>query len=137
MQLKTAVSTIEPDSDPDIRTITDLFDRFIDPVTLTQKGAPSNIEACHKQLMHAAVKEALTNIAKHSVPRRVDAVLEFTGSIMKTRIENDGVKTSTTERAGNGLRYMGNRIEAVRGSLTTAMVGQIFRIMIILPVERA
>ena len=135
-QLKTAVSRIEPDSDPDIRTITALFDRFIYPVTLTQKGDPSNIQPYHIQLMHAAVKEALTNIAKHSVPRRVDAVLEFTGSIMKTRIENDGIKASTTERPGNGLRYMRNRIEAVRGSLTTTTVGQIFRIIIILPIER-
>ena len=82
-------------------------------------------------------KEALTNIAKHALPRRVSAVLDTSGSIIKITIENDGIKPGLGEPAGNGLRYLRKRVESVRGSLSASYTGAVFRIIIILPKEYA
>jgi signal transduction histidine kinase len=132
-QLKKAVSRLEPDTETDMKTITGLFDNFMYPVQLERTGDPSDLKAYHIQLLHAAVKEALTNIAKHAVPHRVKAVLDTSGSIIKIVVENDGIKAASGERAGNGLRYMRKRLEAVHGSLSTSLDGMVFRIIIILP----
>ena len=138
-QLKKAVSRLEPEAETGLKTLTGLFDNFVYPVDLEQLGDPSDLQAYHIQLLHAAVKEALTNIAKHAVPRRVRAVLDTSGSIIKIMIENDGIQTGSTERTGNGLRYMRKRLEAVHGSLSanlsTNLSGTFFRIIIILPKE--
>jgi signal transduction histidine kinase len=134
-QLKMAVSRLEPDADTDIKVIADLFEGFMYPVELERHGDPGDLQAYHIQLLYSAVKEALTNIAKHAVPRRVKAVLESTDSIIKITIENDGVKNSPGEHKGNGLRYMRRRLEAVHGSLSCAEYGDSFRLIIILPKE--
>ena len=71
------------------------------------------------------------------MPRRVKAVLDTSGSIIKIMIENDGIQTGSADRTGNGLRYMRKRLEAVQGSLSTSLGtnpgGLFFRIIIILP----
>lgn len=138
-QLKKAVSRLEPEAVTGLETLTGLFDNFVYPVDLEQLGDPSDLQAYHIQLLHAAVKEALTNIAKHAVPRRVRAVLDTSGSIIKIMVENDGIQTGCAERTGNGLRYMRKRLEAVHGSLSTCLStnlsGTFFRIIIILPKE--
>ena len=136
-QLQKAVSRLEPETETGLKTLTDLFGNFVYPVDLEQLGDPSELQAYHLQLLHAAVKEALTNIAKHAVPRRVKAVLDTSGSIIKIMIENDGIQTGSADRTGNGLRYMRKRLEAVQGSLSTSLGtnpgGLFFRIIIILP----
>ena len=136
-QLKQAVSRLEPEAETNLKSIVDLFDDFIYPVDLTQHGDAEGIQVYHLQLLHTAVKEALTNIAKHALPRRVSAVLDTSGSIIKITIENDGIKPGLGEPAGNGLRYLRKRVESVRGSLSASYTGAVFRIIIILPKEYA
>lgn len=135
-QLKKSVSRLEPDRETDIENIAALFKRFIYPVNLQITGDASDVQAYHIQLLYGAVKEALTNIAKHSVPARIDANLEIHDRIIKVGIENDGIKNEAQERPGNGLRYMRKRIEAVQGSLSSGRTGDKFRIIIILPKEQ-
>jgi signal transduction histidine kinase len=136
-QLKKAVSRLEPEAETDLGLITALFDQFVYPVELEQTGDASDLQAYHIQLLHAAVKEALTNIAKHALPRRVKASIESTERIIKVTLENDGIKNGAGERRGNGLRYMRRRLEAVHGSLSANLSGDLFRIIIILPKETA
>lgn len=136
-QLKKAVHRLEPEGNTDVDSINNLFKQSIYPVDYVQKGILSDIQPYQIELLHAAVKEALTNISKHSVPNRVAACLEGTENIIKVSIENDGIKTDLQQRSGQGLRYMRKRVEAVQGSLSNGIIDNVFRIIIILPKNRS
>lgn len=136
-QLKKAVHRLEPEGGNDIDAISELFKQFIYPVNYKQKGALSDLEPFHIQLLHGVVKEALTNIAKHALPSKIEANLEATDSIIKICIENDGIKNDIQNSQGSGLRYMRKRIEAINGSLSSGRMGDLFRIIIILPKDRS
>lgn len=136
-QLKKAVHRLEPEGNTDVDSINNLFKQSIYPVDYVQKGLLSDIQPYQIELLHTAVKEALTNISKHSVPNRVAACLEGTENIIKVSIENDGIKTDLQQRSGQGLRYMRKRVEAVQGSLSNSIIDNVFRIIIILPKNRS
>ncbi len=133
-QLKTAVRQIEPDNDSDIRRITSLFENFVYPIQYSQEGDLSQVPPHLRQLMYISLKEALTNITKHARPTTITALIECTQSIVRLVLENDGILPAQSAPAGNGLRYMRKRIEAVHGSLSTSR-DKTFKIIVILPIR--
>ena len=71
-----------------------------------------------------AVQEALTNVLKHSGARRVKIAVSCTGQTLTVEVNDDGkglalpaplAKSQPSEDAGNGLRNMRQRIEALGG----------------------
>lgn len=139
LQLKAAVGRLDPGEDAGLGPLTELFDRFVYPVQLTQRGDYAGIQAYQRQLLYSVAKEALTNIAKHSVPSSVSATLEFTDRIIRFSIQNNGVRQSSPDRwrngPGNGLRYIRRRLEAIRGSLNTDSKGNQFSLVVTIPRE--
>lgn len=135
MQLKRAVGRLEPEVEPGLHALRSLFEGFSYPVKLSISGDPAWLRAYHLQLIGAAAKEALTNVAKHAIPSRVEASVQITDRIVKLTIENDGAEDAPAERSGSGLRYMRRRLEAVRGSLSASLSGGVYRLIIILPKE--
>lgn len=134
-QLKRAVGRLEPEAEAGLGALRSLFETFSYPTNLDISGDPAWLRAYHLQLLMAAAKEALTNVAKHAVPSRVDASVRITDRIVKLSVENDGVKDAPGERSGSGLRFMRRRLEAVRGSLSSSLSNGVYRLIVILPKE--
>lgn len=137
MHLKQAVGRLEPEAEAGLGALRSLFEGFSYPANLEISGDPAWLRAYHLQLLLAAAKEALTNVAKHAVPSRVDASVLITDRIVKLTVENDGVRDAPGERSGSGLRFMRRRLEAVRGSLSANRTGGVYRLIVIVPKEAA
>lgn len=135
MQLKRAVGRLEPEAEAGLGALRSLFEAFSYPTKLDISGEPAWLRAYHLQLLLAAAKEALTNVAKHAIPSRVEASVQITDRIVRLTVENDGVKDAPGERSGSGLRYMRRRLETVRGSLSASQTGGVYRLIVILPKE--
>ncbi|MCK9288082.1 MAG: histidine kinase [Sphaerochaetaceae bacterium] len=131
-QLKEAVMHLEPDTTTDIMTVRRLFDEFSYPVSFDCKGDLNRVPPYIFQLVLVSIKEALTNIQKHSIPTRILASLIVTESIVRLELSNDGILQATETMHQGGLRYMRKRIEAVKGSLSTKK-NDVFTLIITLP----
>lgn len=133
-QLRFAVQHIEPISEMDLRSITDLVHSFPFTVQLSHSGDFGTIPPALRQLLHTSVQEALTNTMKHADSSEVSVSIEITQAIVRATIENNGIKEHV-QQPGSGLRYMRKRIEAVNGSLSIQQQGDVFRLIIILPIK--
>ena len=133
-KLRSAVHHIEPISEMDLRSISDLVHSFPFEVHLSHTGDFGTTPPALRQLLHASLQEALTNTMKHAEPSEVSVSIELTQAIVRATIENNGTKDHVQE-PGSGLRYMRKRIEAVNGSLSIQQQGDMFRLIIILPIK--
>ncbi|GGO73754.1 sensor histidine kinase [Nonomuraea cavernae] len=70
-----------------------------------------------------AVREAVTNVLKHSSATFCDITLSFTAERAELRVRNDGVVRQHVADLGSGLSGMGERIAAVGGELTARPTG--------------
>ncbi|TMR88101.1 sensor histidine kinase [Nonomuraea basaltis] len=64
-----------------------------------------------------AVREAVTNVLKHSTATFCDITLRFTDQEAELRVRNDGVARRQAADLGSGLAGMGERMAAVGGEL--------------------
>ncbi|WP_327087016.1 histidine kinase [Nonomuraea sp. NBC_01738] len=64
------------------------------------------------------VREAVTNVLKHSTATFCDITLRFTGDDCTLEVRNDGVVRRGAADLGSGLTGLGERLAAVRGTLT-------------------
>ena len=80
-----------------------------------QRSLPLEIE----QAVFRIVQEALANVARHSQAGRVEIGLIFSKEAITATISDDGLGFNPDEiRTGFGLRSMGERTEALGGSLS-------------------
>ncbi|MEV0594223.1 sensor histidine kinase [Nonomuraea cavernae] len=70
-----------------------------------------------------AVREAVTNVLKHSSATFCDITLSFTAERAELRVRNDGVVRYQVDELGSGLSGMGERLAAVGGELTARPTG--------------
>jgi signal transduction histidine kinase len=134
-QLKSSVKSIEPNIEIGLTDLIHLCNNFIYPVDFIHKGDISKLKPYIWQLALMSVKEALTNITKHALPKMINVSLEVTEYIVRIIVENDGVIDKNGKMDGNGLRYMRNRLEAVNGSLSIQKKDT-FKLIITIPIER-
>jgi len=68
------------------------------------------------------MKEAVTNVVKHSEAKKCRVAIEVTADEVKLIVEDDGVGIPTGQErmTGNGLRGMRERLEFVNGTLNIA-----------------
>ena len=66
------------------------------------------------------IKEALTNILKHSQASQVHLNIEVVSGILYVRIKDNGIgiDTSKLKRFGNGLNNMRRRMQTIHGEFT-------------------
>ena len=131
-QLKLAVRQLQPDEERETRRLKQLFEQFSYPVEVSFSGDPAFLEPSVRQVLYTAVKEALTNIAKHARPEVVTASINMGKRMVRFVIENDGVLEKSRQESGNGLRYMRRRIEALGGSMAIVKTDT-FKLVISLP----
>lgn len=68
----------------------------------------------------AALRESLSNVAKHAHAHRVDAEVTVGGGDVVVRVGDDGVGMGSAREGGNGLRNLADRAAALGGSFTTS-----------------
>ncbi|MFI7632774.1 sensor histidine kinase [Nonomuraea sp. NPDC049400] len=94
------------------------------------------------------LREAVTNVLRHSSPAEVRIELTSTGGRVRLRVVNDGVDQAVpatraggggtslaVHRHGSGLRNLRARLEAVAGELTIARAGDRFELLAEAPVD--
>lgn len=79
-----------------------------------------NLPLLMESILSMCLKEAVTNVVKHSQATYCRVVLNSSPQLTVLQIEDDGVGSGDRERftEGNGLAGMRERIEFVNGSLT-------------------
>jgi signal transduction histidine kinase len=133
-QLKLAVRQLEPDEKQVEQSLVKLFEDFVYPVQYTIRGDVALVPPALQQVLHSAIKEALTNVAKHAKPTKVNASLDCNNTLLQLVMENDGVMEQKTIGTGNGLRYLRRRVERLGGSMSIQK-GLQFKLLITIPVR--
>jgi signal transduction histidine kinase len=97
------------------------------------KSLPSDVQSA----LYRAAQEALTNVRKHSVSRRVDVRLRCPPGRVELVVENEGtaVAPPAGDRAsnGHGLEGMRERAELLGGELSATETGTGFSVRLTLP----
>ncbi|SDJ61117.1 sensor histidine kinase [Nonomuraea jiangxiensis] len=65
-----------------------------------------------------AVREAVTNVLKHSIATVCDITIRFTAEEAELRVRNDGVGRQQVAELGTGLAGLGERLAQVGGKVT-------------------
>jgi two-component system sensor histidine kinase DesK len=81
----------------------------------------------------AVLREAVTNILRHSRATRCRIRLTRTGETITLAVTNNGVTPAAGGEPGHGLTNMSERLSAVRGSLNTRIDGEEFVLTAVVP----
>jgi two-component system sensor histidine kinase DesK len=81
----------------------------------------------------AVLREAVTNVLRHSRASRCQVRLTRTGETITLVVTNDGVTPVAGGEPGHGLTNMSERLSAVRGSLSTRIDGEEFTLTAVVP----
>lgn len=108
-----------PAAPPSLGRIPELLDdarrgglevRFENSVDVERVGA------AEQEAAYRIVQEGLSNVRRHSGAASAVVLLELSGNALRVRIDDDGGGLRGAP-AGNGLRGMGERVEALGGTL--------------------
>ncbi|GAA0372779.1 sensor histidine kinase [Bacillus horti] len=136
-QLRDTVHNMNPVRAFGIHRLDELCSRFkACPVEMKVYGDFQLIEAHQWNILETCLKEALTNIIRHSAPKRVEVTLDVSTHIVRLSIFNDGVNIEKASQSfGMGLRNLRQRAQFAGGSVTTdAKDG--FRVICVLPMGK-
>ncbi|MFC4011788.1 sensor histidine kinase [Nonomuraea purpurea] len=84
------------------------------------------------------VREAATNVLKHSSASFCDVTIRFTDREAELRVRNDGVERRQTADLGSGLVGMSERLAAVGGTVTARPTGDgefLVHAVVLLPIR--
>ncbi|GAA4043636.1 sensor histidine kinase [Arthrobacter methylotrophus] len=89
-------------------------------------------ETAQQETAYRVVQEALSNVRRHSGAASAVVLLEWAGNALKVRIDDDGAGLRGAP-AGNGLRGMRERVEALGGTLRLTPLEPGLRVEAMLP----
>ncbi|MDH6365535.1 two-component system sensor histidine kinase DesK [Enterococcus sp. PF1-24] len=98
-------------------------------------GDFSEIPQKYVQPLTMIIKEALSNVMKHSQAREVKLIFSELPGFYKCVISNNGVIMKENQEKGIGLIGMEQRLQKLSGQLHTIQQAEVFSINIILPKE--
>ena len=116
--LKETVQATRPDERYGLERFKTLLERF-DFAPLEYKLSPvlAPVNELHWHALCSVLKEALTNVQKHSHATRVSVQLSVEDTIIRLSVKNDQAKPPAI-KSGVGLNYMRRRVEALGGTLS-------------------
>jgi signal transduction histidine kinase len=81
--------------------------------------------------LYRIFQEALTNIAKHSSPQKIQISIKYIDNSKKTRIliSNDGISNDSSNQDGLGLIGIAERVDQIQGTLEISKK-KLFKIII-------
>ncbi|MBP1989846.1 sensor histidine kinase [Paenibacillus eucommiae] len=99
------------------------------------KSGDMQLVAAHQWgLLEACLKEALTNVARHSNATKVEVDLQVTASIVRLSIRDHGT-VNKMNPAGTGLRSLQMRARSLGGSLSFSQENG-FLLVCVIPLEK-
>lgn len=96
-------------------------------------GTPAELPADTDAILATVLREAVTNVVRHSAARRVDVTIG-PGDPVSLAVRNDGA--GVPGAPGRGLANLRQRVLGAGGSLTTRFDGDEFELRALLPVAR-
>jgi two-component system sensor histidine kinase DesK len=96
---------------------------------------PDHLTQIEQNVLITVIKEALTNIMKHSCATKVTLHFKQLPAFYRLQIKNDGTGNFPTPRSGIGLQTMRQRINQANGQLHIVQKENLFQLTIILPKE--
>ncbi|WP_218009329.1 sensor histidine kinase [Herbidospora cretacea] len=88
-----------------------------------------------RHLLGLVVREATTNVLRHSRARAAEVDYRLTGGLARLRVFNDGTSGPPGSGAGTGLRTLADRLRAAGGELTWEHEHGSFVVTASLPVD--
>jgi two-component system, NarL family, sensor histidine kinase DesK len=88
-----------------------------------------------RHLLGLVVREATTNVLRHSRAQRAEVDYRVTAGIAQLRMGNDGAGDQPGAASGSGLRTLAERLAAVGGTLTWEQNGDRFVVAASLPLD--
>jgi signal transduction histidine kinase len=85
---------------------------------------PGGLPARTDTALAIVVREAVTNVLRHSAARHCAISLSLDGETARLRITNDGVTTTPGAEPGTGIGNLNARVHALGGHLNAARHGQ-------------
>lgn len=114
----------------DILTSSGMEVRLPDQPSPAQKEVDKEVDV----VLATVVREAVTNILRHSVARHCSIALAADGSVLRLSIRNDGVLENVpADSLGHGLGNLRARVEDVAGRFTARRAGGEFELVAELP----
>ncbi|WP_344977284.1 sensor histidine kinase [Streptosporangium fragile] len=105
--------------------------------TTVDRGDPADARALpepHRHVLGLVVREATTNVLRHSQARRAQVAYRVRDGRARLRVSNDGVADPSRPGSGTGLRALAERLERAGGTLDWHRDGDRFEVVASLPV---
>ncbi|WP_096435850.1 sensor histidine kinase [Alteribacter populi] len=135
LHLRETVHNMAPVKTIGLGSLEEVCDAFTAcPLDLKVYGDTAKVPVYLWSILEPCLKEALTNVSRHSEATHVDVSLDVSVSIVRLAIYNDGVAKNAHTR-GMGLRNLRQRAQSVGGSVSFDAKGG-FRIVCVLPMEK-
>ncbi|MEU6025440.1 histidine kinase [Streptomyces tauricus] len=105
--------------------------------TLAQATAPNGLAEPARHLLGLVMREATTNVLRHSRARHAEVDYRVTDGLARLRVSNDGadqpLDTTRHTARGTGLHSLGERLRVAHGELTWHRDGEHFAVTALLP----
>ena len=102
----------------------------VDPATNTDRLSETS-----RNLLGLMMREATTNVLRHSQARRTDVDYRVEAGMARLRVCNDGAVAGPRALSGTGLDMLAERLAAVGGTLTREHDGDRFVVAVSLPLN--
>jgi two-component system sensor histidine kinase DesK len=86
-----------------------------------------------RRLLGLVMREATTNVLRHSRARRADVDFRVDDDVVRLRVRNDGARDATGSDSGTGLPALAERLTSAGGKLTWEHDGDRFVVVAALP----
>lgn len=134
-KLRDTVHNLTPTTLVGVESLENIVYHFHQVDTKFQKSGDMSFVPIYKwALLETCLKEALTNVARHSNATKVEVDLHVTESIVRLSIQDNGT-VKTNRQIGSGLRSLQLRARAMGGSLSTSQKKG-FLLVCVIPLEK-
>ncbi len=93
----------------------------------------SDLADSDRHLLGLVMREATTNVLRHSRARNAEVDYRITGDVARLRVRNDGVAGSAGGAGGTGLHALADRVREAGGELTWDRDDEWFEVVAELP----
>lgn len=133
-KIRETVHNLAPVTSIGIDYLKELCDEFtLCPIDFKIYGDTSKVPIYLWSILEPCLKEALTNILRHTKAENVFVILDITPYIVRLSVENNGV-LEKRKAAGIGLRNLQQRANAIGGNVSID-ASENFRLICVLPIE--
>jgi len=104
-------------------------------IDVTGDVTPGTLDPRTDAVLAIVLREAVTNLLRHSAARRCTLTVERTATQVRLSVDNDGA--GQVGEPGMGLESLTARVGALGGRLTAVPDGDTFRLVATVPLEPA